>query len=284
MLKSLQSGLCLSLFLVGTSVVSADPAPPSGPLYIDDANGNIGTVNLSNDAVTVLGNSGQDLTDIAFTANGNLYGTTFTGLYSINKTTGAATSAGSYGAAGDSDMNSLVGAGSGLYAASAGDTKLYAVDVSPFAVTALSGSTSGNSAGDLAFTATAGALYETLSNGNLDKITIAGSTISSTVIGNMGLDDVFGLATGDNGVTYAVAGTEIYSIDLSTAALTPLLDYSGHGLGSANGTAFITEGSIPITTAPEPGSTVLIGVGLVGLALYRRFFSGRPNSKPAIAV
>ena len=40
---------------------------------------------------------------------------------------------------------------------------------------------------------------------------------------------------------FAVNSTTIYSVNLTTAALTTVLDYSGHGLGTANGTAFLNE-------------------------------------------
>ena len=67
---------------------------------------------------------------------------------------------------------------------------------------------------------------------------------------------VFGLAfTG--GTMYAVQGTEVYSVDLATAALTALTNYGGHGLADAFGAAVVGE-SVP---GPVPGT------GLTGLAL-----------------
>jgi hypothetical protein len=264
----------LSLFLLATGSAYASP---SGLLYIDDSSGNIGTVNLANGDVSVLGNSGETLTDIGFTSNGNLYGTTYTGFYSINTTTGAASLIANYGSVGSSDMVALVGSGAGLYAASRATTDLYAIDPSPFSITTLTGATGGVSAGDLAFALSGGALYESLANGDLDKISISGSTTSSTVVGNMGNDAVLGLATGADGTTYAVSGTEIYTVNLNTAALTPFLDYSGHGLGSAYGTAFSTEGTVPV---PEPGILPLLAVGLLGLMLYWR----RARSERGAAV
>ena len=74
-------------------------------LSIDDSAGNIGTVDLTTQSVTVIGNAGVVLTDIAFSPSGNLYGNSFTNLYSVSTTTGVATN---IGATGVTDLNALV--------------------------------------------------------------------------------------------------------------------------------------------------------------------------------
>jgi hypothetical protein len=260
-------------------------AAPSGPLYIDDTSGNLGTVNLSTDAVTVLGNTGLggNLTDIGF-EGGNLYGTTFTNFGGLNAANGAVTSSTSYGGVGGGGMNALVGTGSGSLLAASGSTDLLYSVTPGGAITALSGSTGAPSAGDLAFAN--GSLYESAigSGGDeLVKLTLSGSTVSGTVVGNFTvggtpLNAVYGLATGDDGVTYAVDGTDIYSVDLANGALTLVDNYGGHGLGAANGTAFIGESSTGTvtgtgtgtTSVPEPASFALLGIALAGLTLARR--------------
>jgi hypothetical protein len=258
-------------------------------LWIDDGSNNIGTVDITTGTVTVVGNAGPDLlTDIGFAADGTLYGTSFTNFYSINQTNGAATFIGNYGGLGNDGMNALIGAPGGvLYAASNATTDLYSVVPSPFGLTTLSGSTGAESAGDLA--ASGGSLYLSgldPSNGNdeLVKLSVGGGAVTSTIIGDFTqggatFTGVFGLS--DDGTTmYAVNGTTVYSVDLATAQLSTVLDYSGHGLGGANGAAFVNESS---TTVPEPGSGLTLGTALLGFGLLVRFrrLIAAPTASPA---
>jgi len=265
----LKCGLVLGLFVLGAASAYATGSDP-GLLYIVDDTGNLGTVNLNTDAVTVIGNAGVTLTDIAFTSNGNLYGTSVTHLYSVNQTTGAATNIAGYGAVGSGEITALAGDGSVLYAASGKTPDLYEINPSPFSITTLTGSTPHASAGDLAASVSlGGVMYDSLTNGELAELTISGNTFTTTDVGNMkvngvgsSLGNVYGLAFGANGVLYAIADTEIYSVNLSNANLTPVFNYSGHGLAKDNGAASLV--------VPEPGSLPLLLAGLLGLALYRR--------------
>jgi hypothetical protein len=207
------------------------------------------------------------LTDIAFNSTGTLYGTTFTGLFTLNTSTGAATAVGNYSAAAGSGMNALVGNGVNLFGASTAVASLFSINATNAALTTVR-ALPANSAGDLAFVG--GTLFESAVDSNgADELVNAsnGTVVGAFHVGSAAgatLDSVFGLA--DDGTTlYGVAGTEIYSVDAITAILIPLFDYStaenGQSLGAAFGAAFINEATLG--TVPEPASLALIGLGVL---------------------
>lgn len=69
---------------------------------------------------------------------------------------------------------------------------------------------------------------------------------------------MFGLATGDDGTLYGVAGTNVYTINTTTGAATNPVSFAGQGLGQAFGQSFFTEAG----AVPEPGALALISIAL----------------------
>jgi hypothetical protein len=261
----LKASTCLSVLAFATLMFGA-AARADTILWIDDTSDNIGQVDITTHSVVTgsVHNTGQSLTDIGFGTNGVLYGTTFSNLFSINTATGAATAVG--GNNGIGGMNALVGSGTAgvLLGAANNTTEVYNISQTTGTVTNFKAVPLA-SAGDLAFAGST--LYESAVNGNADALV---NDTTNAIIGNFHIGattfaGVFGLA--DDGTTmYAVNGTEVYSVDLTTAALTPLFDYSGHGLFTANGTAFVAEGA----KVPEPGSIGMLGTALLGLGFLAR--------------
>lgn len=229
-------------------------------LHIHDGANNLGTVDVQTGAVTVIGNMGRDtMTDIAFDPSGDLYGVSFTGLYRINATTGASTLVGSLGL---NFSNALVfGQDGTLYMAGFGSNNLYTVDTTTGAAT-LIGNTGFASAGDLAFNG--GALYLSSTSDELIRIALS-PTVSGAAVGPFGFSNVFGLATGSDGVLYGVSGTEIFSVNTATGAGTFVRDYAGLGMGGAFGTSFFAEAQPP-SEVPEPASIAIFAIGGLGLA------------------
>jgi hypothetical protein len=261
---------------LAAGIIGGTPALASPILWISDAGGNIGQVDIATGSVVAgsVHNTGRALTDIGFNSAGTLYGITFTNFFSLNTATGAATSLGSLGGAGNGGMNALVGGGGiNLLATSFLTHSLYSINPASPGTTSPILATPLGSAGDLAFSGAT--LYGSgIGAGGFDSLMnlSTDSVVGLFHVGSAGgptLSSVFGLA--DDGTTmYGVDGTEVYSVDLANAVLTPLFDYSlnenGQHLGLATGSAFIGEGS---TKVPEPFSLSLFGTGLAGLAAWR---------------
>lgn len=248
---------CMSAWLFGSAGLTSK-AVATPILWIDDVAGNIGTVDIATGTVNVIGSAGVVLTDIAFDPDGELWGISFTNLYRLSKVTGAAALVGTTGIP---MGNALVFDTSGtLYAAGASENELFTVDTTTGAGTSI-GTVGSRSAGDLAFNG--GDLYMSNRNDRLVKIALA-PTVSGTAIGPFGFSDVYGMATGDNGVLYGASGTDVFSVDVSTGQGTLVINYAGHGLLGANGTAFVNE-------APEPSSlALLILAGMFSCRRQRR--------------
>jgi len=204
---------------------------PAPIIWVDDASGNIGTVNLDTSSVSLLGNSGVVLTDIALSPGQQLFGESFTTLYSINQL-GSAIAIGPTGAL----LNGLVFSPDGTLYASGG-TGLYTVNTTTGAATLVGTSGLGlRSAGDLSFNN--GTLYETATNGSVtDLLTLNTSTGAATVVGQVVSNpNMYGLVTGTDGGLYGFDGNSIYSINTTTGAGTLVQTFAG-GLGASNGAA-----------------------------------------------
>jgi hypothetical protein len=236
-------------------------------MYVDDAVGALGKVDVATGGVEFIGHTGIFLTDIAFDSAGNLFGISFTDLYAINSTTAAASLIGAHGIAG---ANALVfGTNGTLYAAGFGTTSLFTVNPATGASTNI-GDMGFASAGDLAFND--GKFYLAALTSQLVSVNLA-DLASSVAVGFFGVNNVFGLATGDDGQLYGVAGNQIFVVNTATGQATNPVDY-GLPLLAANGQSFFGEA---VPSVPEPGTFMLVAAGVSAMALRRKRTRNRPS-------
>jgi len=147
-------GIAAATFIVAGSV-SAN----ASNIWIDDVNGNIGLVDTATGTIVsgTLHPTGQIFTDIGFIGS-QMYGTTFTGLFTVDRNTGTSVQIGSnYPAAVGNGMNALVGTTNVLLGASNATNTFFNVFPTNATISP-AGNSPLTSAGDLAFVGST--LYE----------------------------------------------------------------------------------------------------------------------------
>lgn len=208
-------------------------AAASGPkVYLADRTGKLGTLDLGNGAVKVIGSMGAQMTDIAFCKNGTLYAISFTRLYRVNPATGAATLVGSHGL---SQLNALVcNAANQLLAHRATLNKLYRLNAGNAQATLVGTTGSFRSAGDLSYHE--GALFLT----SLDKKLVKLNKANGAVLGSKthNITDLFGLVSTGTNLLYGFAGTTAYRLNEDTGGKTVLFNFANKGLQQTYGAAY----------------------------------------------
>ena len=239
-------------------------------LYTHDSEGQLAVVDVDNGQVTLVGDMGVEITDIAFAQDGRLFGLSFTTLYEIDRRTAVATAIGSHGIPGG---NALVFAADGtLYGMGGTSTQLFEVNPATGESTAL-GDVGAASAGDLAFRG--GQLYLSTVSHDLQAIDL-GPPATGAEVGPFGFFDVYGLATSDAGVLYGIGGTEIFSVDPVSGEGTFLSDYGGQGLAVAYGSSFLGESFQACPLEPVPDC--------LGVASAKLTFKGKPAGREKFSL
>ncbi|MDX1693459.1 MAG: hypothetical protein R3208_06825 [Ketobacteraceae bacterium] len=239
-MKDVIRKIAVSSAISGALVLSGCGGQTETRLWVSDAEGDLGYVNVDTGEVTVVGNMGVQMTDIAFDPQGNLYGITFTQLYAINKDTAEATLIGAHNNDSGS-KNSLVFDNDGtLYAAW---DALYTIDVSSGMSNLIgNGGTVYRSSGDLAFHKGELYLASRSSAGTGDDLVVL-STLDggSALVGPLGDQPVFYGLSSNKKSLYTVSGTTVYSVDPATADISEVVSFADSEIGPAFGSAFPNE-------------------------------------------
>ena len=158
-----------------SAAIAAHAAPT---LWVSTGGAQLATVDVATGTTSLIGSTGIALTDIAFSPTGDLYGISFSSLYTVNSSTGATTLVGGLGSVSGTANALVFGSDGTLYMAG---SSLYSVNTLTGAASAI-GSIGFQSGGDLAFIG--GDLYMA-SNGN-QLIGVDTATGAGTSIGNCG--------------------------------------------------------------------------------------------------
>ena len=204
-------------------------------------------------ALRTASGSSVDLTDVALTSSGTLYGVDFgSDLYRIDTTNAVATLVGPLSA----QVNGLVVSPEGsLYAS--GGFELYTVNLSSGSATYV-GTTGYASSGDLAFTPDGKLLMSAepgLGGPNDSLVNLNLTTAYGTLVGSIGQGSVYGLAESYGTLFGATTSGELLTVDPSTGAATVL---AAGGDLSANGMAVPPQATAPDGRTPPAVPTVAI--------------------------
>ena len=206
----------------------------SKEIYVTDSNGELATINTRTLAVHEIGNSGVQMTDIAFAPDHKLYGISFSELYSINPHNGHATAISALGG-GDDGMNALaIDAAGRAYAYSNASDELFKVNLHTGHASAVGGPSSHESAGDLGFYL--GKLLLSDTQDQLLTLNPSDGAVTHQVADHTA--NLYGLIATDSNHLYGFAGTTMYSLDASTGTKTVDEHLASSGLTQIYGAAF----------------------------------------------
>jgi hypothetical protein len=261
-LSSMSKKIKILMPIVGAAVITLGTLGKAQALSFLSTRTGIGTIDTSTGIFTPFISSGPAFTDIALSNDNNLFGITFTELYSIDQSTGSSSLIGNLGRGGFnnalgfafSDDNQLFGAG---------DSDFYTINTSTGATSLVANIPGFFSSGDIVFDPVNDRFLATSSFFHTDSLFSISRNGTATQIGNIGFNYVFGLFF-ENGTLFGyTANNEQLTIDLTTGAGTfdkKVTGVTGEILGA---TSLPSTG--PARPVPDTGSVLgLLTVGAFG--------------------
>lgn len=205
-------------------------------IFINDSGRNLASYNTASGVFNIIGQTSVVMTDIAVSADGRMFGTTFSGLYEIDPKTAATTFVATYQGVGT--MNALAFLPDGtLVGTGYGTSELYSIDVATAELTSL-GAIGVGSAGDLAVHE--GVLLMTTTDGRLLAIDFNDVPVTSTVVGSIS-SLTYGLASQGTDDLYAGAGSTLYALNDETTAVDLVENLSSQGIQTIYGMSAYNE-------------------------------------------
>ncbi len=259
----------LRWFALAIALVFARPAEAAPILWASDGAGQLSRLDVGAGTATVVGSMGVTIWDIAFAPDGTLYGVGNDDLYVINTSTAAVTWLGPMG----NDLNAITFDASGvLYGAAWNDNNLYTVDLGGTNQATSIGLSAFSSSGDLTFHQ--GELLlaaQPVLSGDPDRLVQMdpANPGASSLVGSFGIPDVYGLATGSDGVLYGTYGNSVYVVDPVTGAASSPVDFSAFGVALFGGLTWEGE-ALNSEAVPEPSVLALIATLGVAAIVRRR--------------
>ncbi len=253
-MSNISSILACTAVLGGTFLCGSAQAAIS---FVGSSDGDFGSVDTETGVFSRVGNTGLSFFDIAILDDSTGYGVADGGeFFSINLADASTTLLGHL----NGFVNGLGFDDSGNLFGTGGD-RLFEIDIDRAKANLVAEIDGFNSAGDIAYDGDKFFLTSDFGpNNTLFSINADGSNASS--IGNVGVDNVFGLTYQDNQLLGFTEGNQVIEIDQSTGAGRQILSLSGVTgdiLGAAPAPA-----PAPVRV-PEPGMAfALVALGIVG--------------------
>lgn len=257
-MKKLLSSLVLSVAAISTLTTSAQ----AGTFYVSTNRNQIGAIDESTGSYTQLAST-PTFTDIALDPLDELWGITFSQLYSVNLDTQTYNYVGNLGATlnalGFTDDGALYGSGGSGF---------YSIDTSSGRASLISSISGFSSSGDIVFDAARNLFWATSSGDSLWSITQDGV---ATKVGNIGYRTVYGLAFGDDGTLfgYTANGNQL-ALNIETGAGTFVRKISGLNSENIWGAASEPDATAPKEPMSTPEPSILGGLAVIALMLNRK--------------